>query len=138
MAERPIPEQTPDPAGIAGLIRGVLADLRALLRTELALAKAEMSDNLARAGGGLALIGVALLMVFVALCALAVSATFGVVALGVPLGWAALIVAVAFIVLAAILALIGKSRLSPDALRPDRTIAQVKSDIHAVKEISRV
>jgi VIT1/CCC1 family predicted Fe2+/Mn2+ transporter len=58
--------------------------------------------------------------------------------MGLSIGWAALIVSIAFFALALLMALVGKSRLSSASLTPKRTINQVKSDIHAVKEMARV
>ncbi|MFP7571161.1 phage holin family protein [Marivita sp. S2033] len=127
-----------EPTTIIELISASIADARALIRAEFALAKTEISDNVSRAGTGLVLFGIAALTAFVALNAFAVAAVFGVAALGVPFGWSALIVAIGFLVLAAIFALVGKSRLSVDALKPNRTIGQIKSDVHAMKEITRV
>mgnify|MGYP000342005238 CR=1 FL=1 len=123
---------------IPSLIRGVLADARGLLRTELQLAKSELSENVSRAAGGLVFFAIAALMALVGLTALAVAAVFGVAALGLSIGWAAFIVSIAFFALALLMALVGKSRLSSASLTPKRTINQVKSDIHAVKEMARV
>lgn len=119
------------------LIGATVAEARALLRTELQLARRELSENAARAGGGLALFALAALIAFVGLVALAVAAVLGVAALGIDIAWAALIVAVGFLLVAMIFALIGKSRLSAASLTPKRTLNQFKSDVHVVKEIAR-
>ncbi|OSQ44576.1 phage holin family protein [Marivita geojedonensis] len=130
-------DPTPQHPDWRALVVGILAEARALLRTELQLAKRELSDNASRAGGGLILFGLAALVAFVGLTALAVAAVLGVAALGLSLGWAALTAAVGFLAVALILALIGRSRLSAATLTPRRTLKQFKSDVHAVKEMSR-
>ena len=129
--------ETEDPSGWRTLIGAVLDEARALFRTELQLARQEISDNASRAGGGLVLFGLAALVAFVGLGALAVAAVLGVAALGLALPWAALVVAIGFLAVALIFALIGKSRLSAASLAPKRTLHQFKSDIHAVKEVTR-
>lgn len=119
------------------LIGDTIDEARALVRTEIQLAKQELSDNASRAGGGLVLFVIGALLAFVGLSALAVAAVLGVIALGVEPHWAALIVAVAFLLVALVFVLIGKSRLSAESLKPNRTINQIKSDVHAVKEMTR-
>lgn len=130
-------QPNPGPGDLPGLIGSIVAEARALLRTELQLARRELSDSASRAGSGLVLFGLAALVAFVGLSALAVAAVLGVAALGVAEHWAALIVAVAFLVLALILALVGKSRLSATALAPKRALKQVKTDIDTIKEAAR-
>ena len=119
------------------LIGETIDEARALFRTEVQLAKQELSENAARAGGGMVMFGLAALLAIVGLTALAVAAVLGVIALGVASHWAALIVAVAFLLFALIFVMIGKSRLSAASLKPKRTINQIKSDVHAVKEMTR-
>ena len=127
----------PGPGDLANLIGSIVAEARALLRTELQLARRELSDSASRAGSGLMLFGLAALVAFVGLSALAVAAVLGVAALGVAYHWAALIVAGGFLVIALILALIGKSHLSATALAPNRSLKQVKTDIDTIKEAAR-
>lgn len=129
---------TDENTGWSDLIGAAIAEARALFRAELQLAKRELSDNAARAGGGLVLFALAALVAFVGLSALAVAAVLGVAAFGVGLAWAALIVAVGFLLVALVFAMIGRSRLSAASLTPKRTIKQFKSDVNAVKEMARV
>ncbi|GGC13993.1 hypothetical protein GCM10011363_33200 [Marivita lacus] len=130
-------QPNPGPGDLPSLIGSIVAEARALLRTELQLARRELSDSASRAGSGLLLFGLAALVAFVGLSALAVAAVLSVAALGVDHHWAALIVAVAFLVIALILALIGKSHLSATSLAPKRAIKQVKTDIDTIKEAAR-
>ena len=130
-------QHTPTPSDLRSLLIDILTEARALLRTELRLARREMSDSAAKAGSGLILFGLAALVALVGFCAFGVAAVLGIAALGLAYHWAALGVAVASLLLALLLALIGKSRLSTAALAPKRTLNQVKSDIDAVKEMAR-
>ncbi|WP_292292217.1 phage holin family protein [Marivita sp.] len=119
------------------LIGDTIDEARALVRAEIQLAKQELSENAARAGGGVVLFVIAALLGFAGFNALAVAAVLGVMALGVASHWAALIVAAGFLVVALVFLLIGKSRLSAKGLTPNRTINQIKSDVNAVKEMTR-
>jgi hypothetical protein len=50
-----------------------------------------------------------------------------------PLGWAALIVAGVWAVLAAVLAVVGRGKLKAFSPKPERTIETVKEDVQWVK-----
>ncbi|MFP7673991.1 phage holin family protein [Marivita sp. S0852] len=105
-----------------------------LMQDEVALAKAEVSRNVKSAGAGLAMIGVAAILALVGLNVLA-DALIGYLALGdMSLGTAALIVGGVLLALAIVLVFVGRSKLSSDALRPDRTLHNTSKDIQAVKE----
>jgi hypothetical protein len=115
-------------ASLGELVASATQNLSALVRQEIALAKAEMAADAKAAGIGAGMFGTAAFLGHLALIFLSIAAAFGISALGVPLGWAFLIVAVAYLLLAGVLALIGKKsfgRISP----PARTIATVKDDI---------
>jgi hypothetical protein len=115
------------------LTRDATAQLKRLLSAELELFKAEMTAKAKAAGVGVGLLVGALVFVFFALGVLVAAAVFG-FALIVP-GWlAALIVAGILIVLAIILALIGRGMLKrgmppvPEDLGPE-----LKADVQALK-----
>ncbi|MFA8384676.1 MAG: phage holin family protein [Pelagibaca sp.] len=130
-------QPNPGPGDLPGLIGSIVAEARALLRTELQLARRELADSASRAGSGLMLFGLAALVAFVGLSALAVAAVLGAAAFGVAYHWAAVIVAGVFLAIALTLALMGKSRLSATSLAPKRAINQVKSDLDTIKEAAR-
>lgn len=120
---RPLPQLT----------RDATAQLKRLLAAELALFKAEMAAKAKAAGIGAGMLVGALVFVFFAVGVLITAAVFA-FALIVP-GWlAALIVAGILIVLAIILALIGRSMLGrgippvPDDLSPE-----LKADAQALR-----
>lgn len=120
---RPLPQLT----------RDATAQLKRLLAAELALFKAEMAAKAKAAGIGAGMFVGALVFVFFAVGVLITAAVFA-FALIVP-GWlAALIVAGILIVLAVILALVGRAMLKrgippvPDDLGPE-----LKADAQALK-----
>ncbi|MGX1163147.1 putative superfamily III holin-X [Arthrobacter sp. SLBN-100] len=112
-----IPEMPPseahqkaDNASLGELLGDVTRDLSTLMRQEVELAKAELKQSATKAGKGggmLAGAGVAghLVLVFLSLALM-----FALDAL-MPLGWAAVIVAVIWAIIAAILASIGRKEL---------------------------
>lgn len=115
-----------------------LRQFSSLIQGEVKLARAEMSGIAVRAGFGFALLAIAFLLALVALNVLASAAVAYVAASGLSLGLAALIVGGVLLMLAAGFALAGKSRLSPDALTPDRTAESVRKDIATLKEATHV
>ena len=120
------------------LLVDTLRQFTSLVQGELTLARAEMSRIITRAGIGLMLIAIAMLMALVSLNVLASAAVAYIAANGLSLGLSALIVGGVLIVAAIGFALAGKSRLTADALTPDRTTESVRDDIKAMKEASNV
>ena len=126
-------EERPNLKDVPTLLSTVVRQFAQLMQDEMTLAKAEVSRNLSRAAVGIALIGIAALVLLVALNVLAGALVGYIAASGISAGTAALIVAGGLIVVALVLALIGKSRLSAKALEPTRTAENVKRDIEALK-----
>jgi uncharacterized membrane protein YqjE len=115
--------------GIGALVAGLIGDLQEIVRGEVRLAKAELrldATTIGRASGMLAagallgLVGFTFLMLAVAYVLHEEADLDRWLAVG--------IVAVALLVLAAILALVGKNRLSAANLKPEQTIASLKED----------
>lgn len=104
-------------------------ELTSVLRGEVELAKAELKDSAAAAGTGAGLFGAAGFLGVVAFILLSIAAAYGLVAAGLHPAVAFLVVAAVYLLLAGILALVGRSRLrkvSP----PERTkasLAQTKA-----------
>jgi hypothetical protein len=114
-----IPTETgrrpPEPAALADrslgdLISEVTQDLSTLLRQEVELAKAELQQSAKRAGKGAGMLsGAAAAGYFVVL--FASLALWWAIGTATGLGWSALIVAVIWAVIGAILALVGRKEL---------------------------
>ena len=106
-------------------------DLSGIVRAEIALAKAELRTDVKNAALGGGLFGAAGYLALLASIVLVIAAAYGLATWLAP--WLAfLIVAVVLLVLAGILALIGRSRvrkLGP----PERTIRNAQATIAAVK-----
>lgn len=117
---------------LGDLVGRLTTDLSRLMRAELALAKAEAKEEAGRAGRGVGLLtgaGVAatLLLTFASL-----ALTFG---LGnwMDLGWAALIVAVLWAIVAAVLARLGRDALKDVNPALPQTTETLKEDAQWAK-----
>jgi hypothetical protein len=112
---------------IGRLIGEVAGDVSKLFRQEVALAKAEMKEEAVKAGkagGMLAGAGFAGYMVAVLL---SLAAVFGLGAV-MPLGWAAVIVAVVWAIVGAVLYATGRQRVKQVDPVPRQTIETLKED----------
>jgi hypothetical protein len=107
-------------------------DLSGIVRAEIALAKSELRADAKNAAVGGGLFGAAGYLGLLASIVLVIAAAYGLVAAGLSPWLAFLIVAVVLLVLAGILALVGKSRLGKVG-PPERTIRSAKGTIAAVK-----
>lgn len=119
--------------GIGSLISGLIKDMQDLVRGEIQLAKTELKEDASAAGKGIgflvagALIGLVAL-VFIALTAAALLDKW-------MQTWIAVgIVTLVLIVIAAILALSGKNKLSASNMKPEQTIASLKEDQEWAKQ----
>ncbi len=114
------------------LVSDATRDLSALVKNEIALAKIELRDDAKAAAKGGAMFGAAAALGLLALILLSFAAVYGLVALGLAQGWSFLIVAAVFLLVAGILALIGKKALT--RIRPpERTITTTKETITVLR-----
>ena len=112
---------------VSELISGMVGDVQGLVRGEIQLAKTELSESASAAARGIAM-----------LIAGAIVGLIGFVFLmytimeriddWMPRWAAALIVGGALVLIAIILALVGKSQLSADKLKPTQTIDSLQED----------
>lgn len=114
------------------LFSDLKSEVTRLVRGEIALLTTELKEKATKLGLGIGLLIGAALFAFFAFCAVVATAILA-FALIVPAWLAAIIVAVIFLVIAGILALIGlrsvKSAVPPV---PEETISSVRADIHVV------
>ena len=122
-----------DPRQAPSLLVDAMRSFSKLMRTELHLAKAEVSQNISRAGVGIAFIAVAALLAIIALNVLVGALVAYLAATSLSAGTAALLVGGAILVVAVILVLVGKSRLTGSALEPTRTMHNLQRDAATVK-----
>jgi hypothetical protein len=112
-----IPEMPPseahqkaDNASLGELLGDVTRDLSTLMRQEVELAKAEAKQSATKAGKGAGMLGGAGVAGHFVLVFLSLALMFALGAL-MPLGWAAVIVAVIWGIIAAVLASMGRKEL---------------------------
>ena len=114
------PEQT-----LGALFADASRDLSSLVHSEIALAKAEVRREVKNGITGGAMFGAAGFLVVLAVILLSIAAAYGLVAAGLHPGWAFLIVAGAYLLVAVVLALAGKQAVSKVG-PPTRTIRTSK------------
>jgi hypothetical protein len=118
---------------VGQLVADATQDISELVRHEVALAKAELTDDAKQAGMGAGLFGGAGFSAVVAFVLLCVSAAYGLhEGAGWPLWLSFLVVAVVLLVLAGVMALLGRGRVQK-VKPPERTIATTKQTVQAVK-----
>ena len=118
--------ESPDPEPSVGeLVRRASENVSTLIRAEIELAKAELSTTVKRAGVGGGLIAAAAAILAFSIPFLFVVIAEGLVALGLPRWLSYLIVWLLFLLVAAVLALIGRSQLRK-VQAPERTIKTAK------------
>lgn len=110
---------------IPELVRDLSTDVSTLVRGEVDLVKAELRQTAKHSGTGIGLFVGAAFLVLLAVVLLSIAAAYGLVAAGLDPWLAFLIVAVAFLLVATVLALVGKAQLGKTK-GPRRTIQSVK------------
>lgn len=110
----------------------VAKDMSTLVRQEVALAKAELQQEAKTAGTAVGAFGGAGFAGYFVLVFLSLAGMYGLAAV-MPTGWAAVIVAAVWAVIAAVFAVIGRRKLKGFNPRPERTIETVKEDVQWAK-----
>ncbi|TWG09222.1 phage holin family protein [Actinoplanes teichomyceticus] len=117
---------------IGELIGNISDDLSQLFRQEVELAKAEIKQEAAKAGKAAGMLGGAGFAGYLAVVLLSFAVVFGLDAI-MPLGWAALIVAVVWAVIGAVLYASGRKKLKTVDPMPRRTVDTLKEDARWLK-----
>ena len=121
---------------VGDIIKDISDDVKLLIRDEVELAKSELIPSAKQAGLGAGLFGAAGYFAISAMLLLFFAASYALVAAGLPTWAGFLIVGGALLVLAALLALIGKTRV--DKVKPpERTIANATETIDDVKSAAK-
>jgi Putative Actinobacterial Holin-X, holin superfamily III len=121
-----------DEPSIGALVAEASRDLSTLLRAEVDLAKAEIKDEAKTAAKGGAMFGAAAFLGLLAVILLSIALAYGLITLGVWTWLAFVIVAVLYLLLAAVLVLIGRNAVSQVG-PPERTIRTVRETVNVVK-----
>jgi fatty acid desaturase len=114
------------------LVADASRDLSTLVRSEVALAKTEVKKDVVAGAMGAAMFLVAGVLAFLALILLLIAAAYGLVAAGLAPWLSFLIVAAALLLVCAVLALVGRSRLSKMG-PPERTVRTSRQTVEALK-----
>ncbi|GAA5214867.1 MULTISPECIES: phage holin family protein [Streptomyces] len=112
---------------VSHLLSAVTADLQTLFRQEVELAKAEVRDEASRAGKAAGMFGGAGFAGYMVLLFLSLAAVLG-LANVIDGGWAALVVAAVWGVVAAVLYQKGRKRMSTVSPKPERTVQTMKEN----------
>ena len=125
-----------DEKSLGELVATATKDLSLLVSQEVALAKAELKKEVAHAGKGAGMLGGAGVTGLFALIFLSIAAAYAISWFGIGLGWGFFIVGMLYLVVAAVLALLGKKQISKVG-PPEKTIATVKDDVAWAKHPTR-
>ena len=117
--------QDRDPS-LGQLFTQVTTDVQSLVRDQIALTKVEISSSAKQAVGSSAMLIAAGTLGFLGFIFLLITAAEGLIAAGLAPWLSFLIVAVVLIIIAAILALVGKKRLE-NIKGPERAIASLEA-----------
>jgi uncharacterized membrane protein YqjE len=131
----PYSQDRAQPAGetsIGELIGNISSDLSELFRQEVELAKVELRQEATKAGKAAGMLGVAGFAGYLAVVLLSFAAVFG-LANVMDGGWAALIVAVVWAIVGAVLYAAGRKRLKTVDPMPRRTVDTLKEDAQWLK-----
>ena len=120
-------------ASVGDLIGEVTRDLSTLMRQELALAKAEVRQEATKAAKAGGMLGAAGFAGYMVLLFASIAAWQGLAEV-MPSGWAALIVAVLWAGVGAVLFVLGRQRMREVNPKPERTVETVSEVPGAIKE----
>jgi uncharacterized membrane protein YqjE len=121
------------PEGLGSLITGIIKDLQDLLRAEVQLAKTELREDASAVGKAIAFIAAGAFIGLVGFIFL-IQAIVWILDEFMNDWIAAGIVALALLLIAAILAMSGRSKLSQASLKPEQTIDTLKEDQQWAKQ----
>ncbi|MGW4209125.1 phage holin family protein [Lentzea sp. NPDC004789] len=117
---------------LGDLVAELTGDLSKLMRQELELAKAEIRQEAVKAGKATGMLAAAGFAGYLTTVLLSLALVFALGAV-VPLGWAALIVAVLWGIAGAVLYSTGRARLRTVNPTPERTVETLKEDAEWAK-----
>lgn len=128
MAGQSVPEEKATHQSLGDLLSEVSNDVSTLMRQEVALAKAEVRESATKAGKGAGMFGGAALGGYMVVLFLSLALWIGIAYL-TGLAWSAVIVAVVWAIIAAILAAKGKKEM--------KSVQGVPRTTETVKEIPK-
>ncbi|MGN6598286.1 MAG: phage holin family protein [Actinomycetes bacterium] len=130
-----LPSSTQGPAqpSLGELVASASRDLSTLVRDEIELAKTELKGEVKAAATGGGMFGAAGFLALLASVMLSIALAFLFIALGLAPGWAFLIVAVIYLIVAGILGFVGLKAVKKVG-PPERAIRSTKDTIATLKQ----
>lgn len=126
---------TGEKKSIGALLGDAMQQLGKLIQNEIQLARAETMQKVSLAASGIALMAGAGIMMIAVLVVVMIAIAMWFTQLGLSPVGAYFAAAAIGALIAAVLVLLGLSRLKPQNLTPNVTLQQVGRDIRAVKEL---
>ena len=121
---------------VGQLVANASKDLSTLVRSEIELAKTELKKTAVAAGTGAGMFGAAAFLALLAIVLLSIALAYLFNALGLHPALSFLITAVIYLLIAAVLALLGKRAIGK-AKGPQRAIETSKESVEALKAIGK-
>lgn len=130
-----------DSESLGDTVMGVVKDLQEVVRGEVQLAKTELKEDATAMGKAAAMIGAGVFFGLIAFIFLMWAVTYVINEFVDQMWLSTGIVGVALLIIAAVLAMIGKNRLQSASLKPDKTIDSLKEDQqwanHQIKSVKK-
>lgn len=126
-----------DGHSISELLGDTVEQLGKLVQNEVALARAEISQKVALAGMGAAFFAGAAILIIPVIVMLLITLALWLESRGFSAVTSHLLAALAGSLISVALALMGKSYLKPENLKPSVTAQQIERDIAAAKELAK-
>jgi hypothetical protein len=123
-----------DDRSLKDLLADLTESITTLFRKEIQLARAETSEKITQVGVAIGAIAGGGILALAALIILLQALVIGLTEVGVPAGWAALIVGVVVAIIAYVLIHKGTNDLKGANLAPNRTVDSLRRDAQVVKE----
>ena len=123
-----------DDRSLKDLFADLSNSITTLFRKEIQLVRAETSEKVTQVGVALGSIAGGAILALAALIVLLQALVIGLTEVGVPAGWASLIVGLIVAVIAYVLIHKGTSDLKASHLAPSRTLDSLKRDAQVAKE----
>jgi hypothetical protein len=127
-------QHTTDDRSLKELIGDLSGSISTLFRKEIQLARAETSEKITQSMVAVGAIAGGAILALAALLVLLQALVIAISELGVPPGWASLIVGVIVAAIAYFMIHKGTNDLKASSLAPSRTIDSLRSDAHMAKE----
>lgn len=126
-ATRPGGADTASTEGLGTLVTGIVSDLQDIVRGEMALAKAELREDASAIGRAVAMLAVGAVIALVGFIFVMLGVTY-LINRSLSMWLSAGIVGAALLVIAIILLMVGRSKLSASSMTPTQTIDSLKED----------